>query len=137
MTCLVERVLFRLDIRLFTREDVLTRSGQTVYLNRRSPVAKGIRLIDDYLGEVVLGAREGGDTIGPDQAVSVMDAIRTYTINGAYASFDEDWLVSIETGKLADMIVLSDDITTVEPEKIRDVKVLATIMDGRTVFREL
>ncbi len=80
---------------------------------------------------------EGGDTIGPSQSVDVMEAIRAYTINGAYASFDEDRLGSIEKGKLADMIVLSDDITGVAVEDIRDVKVLATIMDGRTVFGDL
>ena len=61
----------------------------------------------------------------------------THTINGAYASFYGDRLASIETGKLADMTVLSDDLTTIESEKIRDVRVLATIMDGRTVFGQL
>lgn len=80
---------------------------------------------------------EGGDTIGLNQAVDVMEAIRAYTINGAYASFDEDRLGSIEEGKLADMIVLSDDITGVEVEDIWDVKVLTTIMNERTVFGEL
>jgi predicted amidohydrolase YtcJ len=80
---------------------------------------------------------EGGDTIGPNQAVDVMEAIRTYTINGAYASFDEEKLGSIEEGKLADMIVLSDDITTVDDEKIKDVKVLATIVNGRVAYGEL
>ena len=80
---------------------------------------------------------EGGGTIGESQAVDVMEAIRTYTINGAYASFDEDRLGSIEEGKLADMIVLSDDITTVEDEGIKDIKVLATIVDGKLVYGEL
>jgi predicted amidohydrolase YtcJ len=80
---------------------------------------------------------EGGDVIGESQAVDVMEAIRTYTINGAYASFDEEKLGSIEEGKLADLIVLSDDITTIEDEKIRDVKVLTTIVDGKVVYGEL
>ena len=75
--------------------------------------------------------------IGPNQAVDVMEAIRTYTINGAYASFDEERLGSIEEGKLADIIVLSDDITTVEDERIKDVEVLATIVDGKLIYGEL
>jgi len=80
---------------------------------------------------------EGGGVIGEGQAVDVMEAIRTYTINGAYASFDEEKLGSIEEGKLADFIVLSDDITTIEDEKIKDVKVLATIVGGKVVYGEL
>lgn len=76
---------------------------------------------------------EGGDTIGPNQAIDVKQAIRTYTINGAYASFDEDRLGSIEEGKLADMIVLSGDITSVDVEEIKDIRVLTTIMDGKAV----
>ncbi len=59
MTCPGERVLFRLDVRLFTREEILTRHGQMVYLNKRSPVAKGIRRVDNYLGEIVLGQARG------------------------------------------------------------------------------
>jgi len=77
---------------------------------------------------------EGGNTIGLNQAVSVMDAIRCYTINGAYGAFDEKLVGSIEEGKLADMIVLSDDILTLNPDRIKDIKVEKTFMDGRQVF---
>jgi len=79
---------------------------------------------------------EGGDTIGPTQAIDVMDAIRAYTINGAHASFDETNLGSIETGKLADMIVLSDDITAVGSDKIKDISVEMTIVNGRVVYEK-
>jgi predicted amidohydrolase YtcJ len=84
---------------------------------------------------IVTRRTEGGDTIGLNQAVDVVEAIRTYKINGAYAGFDEDRLGSIEEGKLADMIVLSDDITSVEPEEIKDIKVLTTIVDGKIVYQ--
>ena len=79
---------------------------------------------------------EGGDTIGPTQAIDVMDAIRAYTINGAHASFDETNLGSIETGKLADMIVLSDDIIAVGSDKIKDISVEMTIVNGRVVYEK-
>jgi len=79
---------------------------------------------------------EGGDTIGPNQAVPVMDAIRAYTMNGAHASFDENRLGSIETGKLADMIVLSDDITSVEFELIKDLIVEMTLVDGKVIYEK-
>ncbi len=79
---------------------------------------------------------EGGDTVGPNQAVNVMEAIRCYTYNAAYASFDEDKLGSIEPGKLADMIILSGDITSVPDEEIMGLEVVKTILDGKTVYEK-
>lgn len=84
---------------------------------------------------MVIRRTKRGDTIGPNQAVGVTDAIRVSTVNGAYSSFDEGRLGSIEEGKLADMIVLSDDITTVEAERIKDIAVLTTIMNGKIVYQ--
>jgi hypothetical protein len=57
-----------------------------------------------------------------------------YTINGAYASFEEDIKGSITQGKLADMVLLSDDPTTTPPEQIKDVKVEVTIIGGEVVW---
>ena len=69
------------------------------------------------------------------QAVSVQEAIRCCTINGAYASYEEDIKGSIEPGKLADMIVLSGDILGVDPMDIYKLRVELTMIDGETVFR--
>jgi hypothetical protein len=66
--------------------------------------------------------------------VSVMEALKLYTINAAYQSFDEDRLGSIEVGKLADMVVLGQDIMTASPEKIMDTSVDMTIIDGKVVY---
>jgi predicted amidohydrolase YtcJ len=79
---------------------------------------------------------EGGDTVGPNQAVSVKDAIRCYTYNAAHGAFDEDKLGSIEPGKLADLIILSDDILSIPSEKIMELEVIRTIMDGNTVYKK-
>ena len=79
---------------------------------------------------------EGGDVLGESQAVSIKDAIRAYTYNGAYAAFDEEKLGSIEPGKLADMIVLSDDILSIPLDKITETEVLITIMSGKIVYRK-
>ena len=62
-----------------------------------------------------------------------MDAIRAYTYNGSYAAFDEEKLGSIEPGKLADLIIINDDILLVQTEEIRELGV-RTIMDGKTVY---
>jgi hypothetical protein len=70
----------------------------------------------------------------PEQKISVEEAIKAYTINNAYAAFEENEKGSIEAGKLADLIVLSDDILTIDPIKIKDVKVVMTIFDGKIIY---
>jgi predicted amidohydrolase YtcJ len=70
----------------------------------------------------------------PEQKITIEEAIKAYTLDAAYASFEEDIKGSIEVGKLADMVVLSDDILTIDPIKIWDVKVEMTIFDGEIIY---
>ncbi|MGD9628876.1 MAG: amidohydrolase [Pyrinomonadaceae bacterium] len=70
----------------------------------------------------------------PEQKISVEEAVRAFTWGSAYAEFQENWKGALEPGKLADLVILSDDIFTIDPVKIRDVTVLKTIVDGRVVF---
>jgi len=70
----------------------------------------------------------------PEQKITIEEAIKAYTLDAAYASFEEKIKGSIEVGKLADMVVLSDDILTIDPIKIWDVKVEMTIFDGKIVY---
>ena len=92
-------------------------------------------LLEIY-GEVTRGTQWGG-RLGPDQGISRADAIRSVTINGAYTTFEERVKGSIEPGKYADFVVLSGDIMKVPAEKIRDLKVLATVLGGKTVYGAL
>ncbi|MDQ2712676.1 MAG: amidohydrolase [Acidobacteriota bacterium] len=69
----------------------------------------------------------------PEQKITVAEAIHAYTMGSAYASFDEKIKGSIEPGKLADFVVLSDDILSIDPVKIADTKVYMTIFNGRVV----
>jgi len=62
------------------------------------------------------------------------EAVRGYTRNGAYITFEEDIKGTLEPGKLADMIVLSDDLLTIDPERILDIVIEKTIVGGRVVF---
>jgi hypothetical protein len=71
----------------------------------------------------------------PEQKISAEEALRAYTLGSAYASFDERIKGSIESDKLADIVVLSGDILTIPPEQIRDVRVELTVFDGRVVYR--
>ncbi|MDH3748825.1 MAG: amidohydrolase [Gammaproteobacteria bacterium] len=69
----------------------------------------------------------------PEQKISVEQALRAYTVNAAYASFEENIKGSIRAGMLADMVLLDRDLTAIPPESIRDTQVLATIVGGRVV----
>jgi predicted amidohydrolase YtcJ len=77
---------------------------------------------------------KAGKPIGRSQKISVMEALRLYTINAAYQQIDEDRLGSIEEGKLADMVVLGQDILTVPTEKIIDTPIDMTLIDGKVVY---
>jgi hypothetical protein len=70
----------------------------------------------------------------PEQKLTVPETVEAYTMGSAYAEFQEKEKGSITPGKLADMVLLSDDILSIAPEKIRDTSVLRTILGGRLVF---
>jgi hypothetical protein len=72
----------------------------------------------------------------PEEKISVEEAVRAYTVNGAYAEFAEAAKGSIQAGKLADMVVLDRDIFTIPPEEIAGVKVALTVFDGKIVHRK-
>jgi len=75
-----------------------------------------------------------GRTYGPDQRISAGQAIRVFTLGGAYASFEENIKGTISAGKLADCVILSGDPTQVPPGAIKDVHVETTILDGKVVY---
>jgi len=72
----------------------------------------------------------------PEQKLTVAEAVEAYTMGSAYAEFQESVKGSITPGKLADMVILSDDIFSIDPAKIRDVKVLKTVVGGKIVWGE-
>ncbi len=76
-----------------------------------------------------------GRVIGPEQCISVEQAIRSYTINGAWQDHQEHVRGSIEVGKLADFTVIGENILTIDPDKIHEIPVLYTIVDGKTVYK--
>lgn len=77
-----------------------------------------------------------GSTVNPEEALTREQALRLWTINGAYLTFEEQSKGSIEPGKLADMAVLSDDLLTCPVDRIKDISVLTTIVGGREVWRK-
>jgi len=77
-----------------------------------------------------------GNRFVPEQAISVKEALRMWTVNAAYSGFEEKMKGSIEPGKFADLIVISRDILTVPEDQIKDIKVKMTVIDGKIVHEE-
>lgn len=77
-----------------------------------------------------------GKVLGPEERISPFEALKTFTTAAAMCSFEEDVKGSLEAGKLADLVVLSDDILSVPHETIKDIKILETVIGGRTVYKQ-
>jgi predicted amidohydrolase YtcJ len=76
-----------------------------------------------------------GETWGANQKITVDEALRVNTINGAYNSHEEKIKGSITPGKLADFVILAEDLHTVDKEKIKDVEIVRTVVGGTTVYK--
>jgi predicted amidohydrolase YtcJ len=76
-----------------------------------------------------------GKTWGANQRISVAEALRVNTINGAYNSHEEAIKGSVTPGKLADFVVLSDDLFTVDKGRIKDIQIVRTVVGGTTVYQ--
>ncbi|MGH8224446.1 MAG: amidohydrolase, partial [Woeseiaceae bacterium] len=94
------------------------------------------RPIDPFIGFWAYLAREDvtGDVGRPDEILSRADVLRLYTANGAYGIFEESDRGSIERGKLADLVVLSDDILTVPINEVRTIRPVMTMVGGRIKY---
>lgn len=75
-----------------------------------------------------------GKVSGPEECISVAEALRAYTINGAYQDHMENFKGSIEVGKAADFCVIDRDILSIDPHEIRNIRVVKTILNGTVVY---
>ena len=75
-----------------------------------------------------------GRVWGPNQRISIEDALKICTINGAYASFEEGIKGSITTGKLADFVILADAPQDVDPDQIKHIEIVRTVVGGKTMY---
>lgn len=112
----------------------------------RSALALGLRVqantdfpcspINPFLSlkSAVARRTRAGHILDPDQAISVPEAMRLLTTGAAFAGFDERTRGSLEVGKLADLVVLSDDPYAVSPERLDQVRVDMTIVGGQVVY---
>ena len=111
----------------------------------RTPMNHGIHVaissdilpIGPMVGVYAAVTRKGlsGRVFAKDEALTVMEALQGYTLYGAYLSFEEGRKGSIEPGKLADMIVLDQDILSIDPAHIMEINIEQTWLGGKLVYR--
>ena len=112
----------------------------------RSPMDHGITVaissdilpIGPMVGLYAAVTRKGmsGQVYAPDETITIEEAIRAYTLTGAYLNFEEELKGSLEPGKFADMIVLSNDILTIDPGRFMDIEVEQTYVNGKLVYEK-
>ncbi len=106
---------------------VVVSNGTDAPVEGVSPIASYYATVSRRLGD--------GSVFYPDQRLSRLDALRTYTISAAYAAFEEDLKGSLTPGKLADITVLSKNILTIPEEEIPSTEVVYTIVGGRVLYQ--
>ena len=74
-------------------------------------------------------------TLNEDEKMDLTEMLKAYTINGAYLMHQDNLTGSIEIGKYADLIILEENLYEIPHEKIGEVKVIQTLLEGKTVFR--
>jgi predicted amidohydrolase YtcJ len=77
----------------------------------------------------------GGEVIGADQRITALEALKAITINAAYQYREEMSKGTLEIGKLADLVILDKNPLTVDPMAIKDIKVVETIKEGKTIYK--
>jgi predicted amidohydrolase YtcJ len=107
-------------------------NGLVVVGSSDSPIVSDNPLVGIY--SAVTRQAATGQVLVPEERISIRQALEMYTINAAYASFEEDIKGSLTRGKLADMVLLSGDLYHVPPEEIKDIKVEMTVIGGKVVW---
>ncbi len=110
-------------------------SGGVLAFGSDSPVAPLNPLLGVYAAVTrrTLDDKNPGGWV-PEQKISVAETVRAFTWGSAFAEFQENVKGTLEAGKLADFVILSDDIFTIDPVKIREARVLVTVVNGRVVY---
>jgi hypothetical protein len=106
-------------------------SGIRVAASSDAPVVPFSPLVGIYAA--VTRRTESKQTVLPHECISPLEALKSYTLDAAYASFEEETKGSISQNNLADLVVLSEDPTKVPPDRIKEIQVLTTILDGKVV----
>lgn len=110
-------------------------SGAVLAFGSDSPVAS-LNPLEAIYAAVTRRTKDDKNPNGwiPEQKITVDEAVRGFTWGSAYAEFQENDKGTLEVGKLADLVIISEDIFTIDPVKIWNTKILTTIVDGKVVY---
>lgn len=122
-----ERVLTMFPTGSYVREGIVAAGGSDAPITNVNPL-RGI-------ATAMTRMTESGQSTGDSERISLFDALRMFTVHGAYASFEEGIKGSLETGKLADVIVLDTPLLHLEPHQIAEAQVDVTLIDGKVVYQ--
>lgn len=113
--------------------DTIYTGGDIVTVGARADVAPLDQMF--MVWSAVNRVSRGGEVIGPDQRTTPLEALKAITINAAYQYGEQASKGSLEAGKLADLVILDKNPLKVDPMMIKDIKVLETIKEDKTIFR--
>ncbi len=111
----------------------LIQTGAVIANGTDTPV-EDVNPIDNYYAAVTRKL-PNGTAFYPDQRMSRREALRAYTLNNAFAAFEEQIKGALVAGKLADITILSGDLTSVPDDEIKNIEVLFTIVGGDVMYR--
>ncbi|SDJ53574.1 hypothetical protein SAMN04487898_103190 [Pedobacter sp. ok626] len=109
------------------------KAGIIFTMHHDSPVTPPDLLTSVYAA--VNRKTRSGRILGPNERIKPIEALKAITINAAYQYHEEDTKGSLKVGKFADMVILDQDPLTINPEKIREIKVLETIKEGKSLYK--
>lgn len=112
--------------------DLYQKYGVVAPINSDAPVVDANPFYGIY--SLVTRKTKNGTVIGKEKALSVIDALKAYTLDAAYSSFEEHDLGSLKVGKIADIIVVNENPLEIAEEKLKDMQVLMTISNGKVVY---
>lgn len=124
-----DRVCYMFPLKSYLDAGVITAIGSDSPVTHPDPM-------NSLYGALNRKDRKTGDDVGENQKVEVLQIVRMMTYNGAYASFEEKLKGSLEPGKLADVVILTEDLLTYPPEDVQQVAVRATFLDGELVYEK-
>ncbi|CAN5239052.1 amidohydrolase [soil metagenome] len=111
----------------------LLEAGVTIANGTDAPVEDVDPLLN-YYASVTRKSLMTDEPFYPEQALTRMEALRSLTINNAFAAFEDELKGTLRKGKLADIVVLEKDITTISPDELLNAKVLYTLLNGKIVY---
>jgi predicted amidohydrolase YtcJ len=130
-----------------TVEALAVKDGRILGVGRRDDIEKGLRPTNDtdfivaplnqliVMWSAVNRISRSGVVIGPDQRITPLEALKAITINAAYQYSEQGSKGSLEPGKLADLVILDKNPLKVEPMAIKDIAVVETIKEAKSIYK--